>query len=101
MKPDLFQKEWRPGKIVGKDTDRSYVVKTDKGVIQRNRVDLKKTVTVSCPDPDEVIHHKPDVKPDSTPVEVRQNRSDVQSDSIPGIQTSRVGRVIKKPQTYV
>jgi len=95
--------QWGHGEVLGVVTPRSYVVKTQDGLVRRNRIHLRPNEPqVPCdpqPLPEQpVIDNGADVRNSAETIVPSPNSESPNENSLPPVQTSRCGRPIRPPK---
>ena len=95
--------QWGHGEVLGEVTPRSYVVKTQDGLVRRNRIHLRPSEPqVPCdpqPLPDQpVIDNGTDVGNSAETIVLNPNSESPNENPLQPVQTSRYGRPIRPPK---
>ena len=95
--------QWCHGEVLGEVTPRSYVIKTQDGLVRRNRIHLRPNERqVSCdpqPLPEQpVIDSGVDVGNSAETIVPNPTSESANENSLPLVQTSRYGRPIRPPK---
>lgn len=95
--------QWGHGEVLGEVTPRSYVVKTQDGLVRRNRIYLRPNEPqVPCdpqPLPEQpVIDNGTDVGNSAETIVPNLSSEFPNENSLPPVQTSRYGRSIRPPK---
>ena len=95
--------QWGHGEVLGEVTPRSYVIKTQDGLVRRNRIHLRPNERqVPCdpqPLPEQpVIDSGVDVGNSAETIVPNSTFESTNENSLPPVQTSRYGRLIRPPK---
>ena len=95
--------QWGHGEVLGEVTPRSYVIKTQDGLVRRNRIHLRPNEPqVPCdpqPLPEQpVIDSGVDVGNSAETIVDNPTSESTNDNSLPPVQTSRYGRPIRPPK---
>ena len=95
--------QWGHSEVLGAVTPRSYVIKTQNGLVRRNRIHLRpKEPQVPCdpqPLPEQlVIDSGVDIGNSAETIVPNPNSESPNENSLRPVQTSRYGRPIRSPK---
>ena len=95
--------QWGHGEVLGEVTPRSYVIKTQDGLVRRNRIHLRPNESQGpCdtqPSPEQpVIDSGVDVGNSAETIVPKPASESTNENSLPPVQTSRYGRQIRPPK---